>query len=85
MATKYWLCSKKICLIDDTIKNNILFDEEMSKIKNKLEKFYRFHSAKDFINNLPNGVNKLEKMVLYYLAAKYKEWCRRALYLNRVY
>ena len=58
MATKYWLCSTKIYLIDDTIKNNILFgSEENEQDKNKLEKILSISQCKDFINNLPNGVN----------------------------
>ena len=49
---------QKIYLIDDTIKNNILFgSEENEQDKNKLEKILSISQCKDFINNLPNGVN----------------------------
>ena len=67
---------QKIYLIDDTIKNNILFgSEENEQDKKQARKnFIRFHSAKILlIIYRMELIIELEKMVLYYLAAKYKE------------
>ena len=49
---------QKIYLIDDTIKNNILFgSQEDEQDKEKLDKILSISQCKDFIKNLPNGVD----------------------------
>ena len=51
--------TQKTFLTDDTIKNNIIFGDEIEYSKNKFEEAIKFSNLDNFIKNLPNGINTI--------------------------
>ena len=51
--------TQKTFLMDDTIKNNIIFGYETEYNENKFEEAIKFSNLDKFIKNLPNGINTI--------------------------
>ena len=51
--------TQKTFLMDDTIKNNIIFGDETEYNESKFEKAIKFSNLDKFIKNLPNGINTI--------------------------
>jgi len=51
--------TQKTFLTDDTIKNNIIFGDELEFSNNKFNEALKFSNLEKFIKDLPNGVNTI--------------------------
>jgi len=51
--------TQKTFLMDDTIKNNIIFGYEIEYNESKFEEAIKFSNLDKFIRNLPNGINTI--------------------------
>ena len=51
--------TQKTFLMDDTIKNNIIFGDEIEYDEFKFEEAIKFSNLDKFIKNLPNGLNTI--------------------------
>ena len=62
MAKNYWVCSTKNFIIEDTLKNNILFGLDKEKInENYFREVLLKSNLNQLISKLPQGVNTIIK------------------------
>ena len=58
MAIKYWICSSRYLSLDDTIKNNITFNEENIN-ERQLENILKLSRLESFVKSLPDGLETI--------------------------